>query len=253
MPNDTRIITLEGALNFRDIGGYVGKDGRKLRRGRVFRSAELSGLTDGDLATLQPLGIRAVFDLRSNEERTTRPARSWGETSYRLLFHDYSRSGANLGAMIRDVAERPDQLYQRMIDLYATLPWEQAQPFAMALRAIAAGEVPLVFHCAAGKDRTGALAALLLTILGVDRQTIFADYLLTQHFFEANRRRFLAYGRREGVDDSVWDPVLRVEEAYLAEMFAALDASEGGIDGYFAGIGLTEADCEAIRGHLLEG
>ena len=81
MPNDTRIITLEGALNFRDIGGYVGKDGRKLRRGRVFRSAELSGLTDGDLAVIAyedgTIGVRRLYQemlrIRLESARKTSP------------------------------------------------------------------------------------------------------------------------------------------------------------------------------------
>lgn len=256
MQDHTRIIDLEGVLNFRDLGGYKAADGRLVRKGQIFRSAELSGLTDADLAAVEALGIKAVFDLRSNEERAARPSRpwgdAWGEASYRLLSHDYSHSGANLGAMIRDLADAPDRLYQRMVTLYTSLPWEQAQPFGMALREIAGGHLPLLFHCAAGKDRTGALAALLLTILGVDRETILDDYLLTQHFFERNRKRFLRYGSREGVDDAVWDPVLRVEESYLAAMFTALDAHAGGVNAYFDEIGVNEAAREAIRGHLLE-
>ena len=73
MQDHTRIIDLEGVLNFRDLGGYKAADGRLVRKGQIFRSAELSGLTDADLAAVEALGIKAVFDLRSNEERAARP------------------------------------------------------------------------------------------------------------------------------------------------------------------------------------
>jgi protein-tyrosine phosphatase len=117
---------------------------------------------------------------------------------------------------------------------------------------VAAGELPLLFHCAAGKDRTGAVAALLLDLLGVPRDIIFADFILTDRVLKHNRERFLSYGRKNNVDDSVWEPMLRADPVYLAAMFEEIDNVEGATISYLERLGITSDAVTAIRGHLLE-
>lgn len=248
----TRDILFEGAANFRDLGGYRTIDGRTVRWQRLFRSADLSGLSEADLDLLDGMGLSMIFDLRSASERSARPSKHREGSAIRRLHRDYEHSGADLRAIMSDPAVNMATLHGLMVALYRRLPEEQADSFRHVFQALAAGDTPLVFHCAAGKDRTGALAALILELLGVPRDTIMADFILTNRSFAHNRDRFLRYGRREGIDDDVWDPMLRADPGYLVTMFEILDARVGGVNGYFQWLGLGEADIAAIRAHLLE-
>lgn len=141
---------------------------------------------------------------------------------------------------------------ETMLALYRALPFDQAESFSRLLRLIAAGELPLLFNCAAGKDRTGVFAALLLDLLGVSRDVIVADYLLSNAYFDGARQRFLTSYGRDDIDPDVWEPLLRVEGEYLDACFAEIELRHGGTKGYLAWLGLSRADIAAIRSHLLE-
>lgn len=247
-----RDILFKGAHNFRDLGGYRTRDGRTVRWGRLFRSAELSALTHADLDLLEGMNLSVIYDLRSGKERSGRPSKRRDESAIRRVHRDYDHSGADLRSIMNDPAVNIAKLHGMMIALYRRLPEEQADSFRDVFRILAAGDTPLLFHCAAGKDRTGALAALILELLGVPRDMIMADFTLTDRTFGHNRERFLRYGRREGIDDSVWEPLLRADPSYLVTMFEMIDVREGGVAGYFRWLGLTDADIIAIRKHLLE-
>lgn len=235
----------------RDLGGIPVRGGLRVRRGLVFRSGELTRLSDGDIARLVALGVGLVFDLRSPHERAQRPSRRWPKEPER--WHaETGDSGADLPRLLAQMVAGPGGMRGSMIDVYRALPYEQADVFAAIFLAIAKRRMPLLLHCAAGKDRTGAFVALLLQMLGAHAQAVEQDYLASNIHFEKAQRRFLARIDRPEISASTWDPLLRVDPDYLAAMNDAIASRSGGLDAYLARIGIGPTEQAAIRSNMLE-
>jgi protein-tyrosine phosphatase len=180
-----RRLELDGPVNFRDLGGYATADGRRVRWGRVYRSDSLETLTPADLARLDELGIRLVCDLRRDEERAAAPSRVVGHGELRI---EHLPIGG-IAAETRDMAGRmlrgeiPEVSAATMAGVYLTILDLHPDSFgAVVSHAGDAASLPMVVHCTAGKDRTGVASALLLAALGVDDETIAADYELSNEF-----------------------------------------------------------------------
>ena len=175
-----RILNLEGGCNFRDLGGYRTRDGREIRRGRVFRTGVLSYFTLNDEQRLKELGVRAICDLRRSDERAHEPTR-WPDTSTQHLSWDDGRTPPTIRSIAAERAHpyTAAGMQAAMIDLYRALPAWMTPRLRGIFERIARGDVPVLVHCAAGKDRTGIAIALLLAVLDVPQETIIEDYLLT--------------------------------------------------------------------------
>jgi protein-tyrosine phosphatase len=251
-----RLVPLEGGFNFRDLGGYATVDGRSVRRGRLYRSGSLSGLTEADCAQVAGLGLRTVCDLRTNSEREREPNLWVTAMPIAHWTRDYDMS---FGELRRVMAERPDaaQARQAMVNLYRELPFEQAPAYSELFRRIAAGEVPMVFHCSAGKDRAGTAAALILSALGVPRETVVADYLLSDQFarprLEMRQREALKDNPAAALSADTLRVVLGAEESFLAAAFSAIEARHGSLEAYLAHeLGVDAPMLQQIQDLLLE-
>lgn len=246
-----RDIQFEAVRNFRDLGGIAVDGGLRVRHGTVYRSGELAKITDSDVAGLVALDIGHVFDLRSLHEREKRPSRHWTREPRR--WHGKTLdSGADLQGVLPEMLSAPGGLRGSMIDVYRRLPYEQANSFATIFRAIADNCLPLLLHCAAGKDRTGAFVALLLQILGASPAAVMEDYLASNRYFEEAQRYFLARINQLDVPATTWHPLLRAEREYLVAMQDAIDKQSGGLDGYLRKIGIGPDERAAIRLNMLE-
>ena len=189
-----RHLPLEGCLNLRDLGGYLTSEEREVRWGCLYRSGELCTLTDADIEEVSRMGIEVVVDLRNEWERAARPDRlpPGVELIERMSPAALDRLDPTLEELIAagDIPVKDDEYITGVyIDLLDRLVPEIRLILEMAVHAT---ERPMLFHCAAGKDRTGIVAAVLLGVLGVPDETIIEDYELTTTHYGAHRMDTLA-------------------------------------------------------------
>ena len=249
-------VQLEGACNFRDVGGILTNDGRRVRMGKVFRSNRLSQLTERDKAILGTLGIVAVYDLRGRGERQQDPT-TWAPPG--LTTHVF-RSGhkRRLIDMAVDYPPTRDGSLALMRDFYRGMPEIMGHIFAKLVRRIAAGGVPCVVHCSAGKDRTGAAVAILLVALGVPRAAIVADYVQTASIpglEEDMARALIRVGDEDRLsrypDDAIAATMAAPAE-YIEHLLDGIQDRSGSSQAYLEGFGIDEEVAERLRLELLE-
>ncbi|WP_430334734.1 tyrosine-protein phosphatase [Rhodococcus sp. ACT016] len=235
--------------NFRDVagsegGGYEGLASRHLKRGVIYRSNALSSASDEDLATLSSLNITHIYDLRGPTEIANPLV---GGPDKLPAGADYKNFPIEFGDLVTlaQTIQSPEQGQQFMVDANRSFVSDATKRagFKQLLTEIANSDGPVVFHCSAGKDRTGWIAALLLTIAGVPEQTVFDDYLLSNEYLADTNAATLAQ-IRGALGDQValnLEPVLNVDKSYLQAAFDQMRADYGGPIAYLAdGIGLEQ-------------
>ncbi|HZJ27379.1 MAG TPA: tyrosine-protein phosphatase [Acidimicrobiia bacterium] len=244
-------VPLDGPVNFRDVGGYPGADGRTVRSGRVFRSDSLSTMSDADVRhVVDELGLRTVVDLRAGHEVDQFPHGSLASTGVKFLHLPI------LDETRRDRTERepgsPDPETFSTDRLYSLMLERFADRIAGVLGVVADGAThPVVFHCAAGKDRTGIVAALVLAILGVDDDTIANDYSRSADVMALMvERHRVAADERGGVAE-VAHQKYPVEASVMLAMLAGLRAAHGTIAGYAVDAGLEPGAIDRLRAEML--
>jgi len=255
-----RHVVLDGAHNFRDLGGYATEDGHKVRWGLFYRSDDLSELTDADLAKLHELGIKLVCDFRSAEEKAEEPDRLPAEgppAMFELPILDDSFSPAAFREKITSGQLGDTDLRQMMIEGNRLFATRYAPRYAaMFERMTQPGQLPALVHCTAGKDRTGFAAAVVLRTLGVPEETVYEDFLLTNHYTAAQIDRMLWIIRLVSLfrtDPEQVRPVLGVERAYLEAAFDEIEKQHGDFESYRrAALGLDDAEAAAFRQLALE-
>lgn len=237
---------LQGASNFRDVGGYRNADGRRVRRGQVFRSDHLAGLTDADVARLQALGVRHSLDFRGEAECNATPYAIAGVERVALTIEPTVI--ARMQALTaQGVVPSTEETVDLMRETYRDFVNRNADTYGRFLKHLLAQPTPQVFHCTAGKDRTGFAAALLLSALGVDRATIEHDYLLTNQLYRRDAR--LEGRGHPHVMKVLW----QVQPEFLQAAFEAVDAQHGGMTDYLHGaIGLSPQELAELQRMLLE-
>ena len=236
-------LGLNGLPNARDLGGHRTCDGAVVRRGVLFRAEAPTRATDADLAALRRLGMVRVIDLRGASEIEAFGIVTWGAPRVNLPVGDTGRGIlARLAQAASTHCADAAVARQLMIDSYRhfVASRQELERFAAAARLIAdPGGLPAMFHCTAGKDRTGWLAAIILTALGVREQAVIADYLTTNACFTTGRgaagRAKLLASLSEFVDDiDVIMPVLNADPAYLSAAFDEARRRYGTFDAFLS-------------------
>jgi protein-tyrosine phosphatase len=251
-----RRVPLEGAHNFRDLGGYRGLEG-SVRWGRLYRSDHLGELTDGDLEAIDGLGVRLVVDYRGPHEHEAMPSRIVVDGPIRRhdrAIGDGTVEGVSLWDAILDGSLRGfDE--DDLAEFYLRTLRTSADVFGEVLTMLAEPEhLPAVFHCTAGKDRTGLTAALLLSTLGVDDAQILDDYELSNRFRSAVRlgeiRPLLA---ERGIDIEGYLPLFTAPRRAMAAALAGIERTYGSVEAYLTGTaGVAPATLDALRADLLD-
>jgi protein tyrosine/serine phosphatase len=236
-------LALEGSANFRDLGGWPVAGGGRLRRGWLFRSDALHRLTPADLARLRALGVATVVDLRSGHEVAAEgrgPLADPPARYHHLPFFDGERRGA-AAAPHADLAE----IYFQMLRF-------AAKPIARALEVLAASEAPAVFHCAAGKDRTGVLAAVLLSSLGVADADVAEDYARTQAAMERVSARLRESDAYAYVFTELPPETLHARPETMQALLARARAEWGSLRAYARFAGAADATLDALAARMVE-
>lgn len=267
MDLERRHVRLNGSSNLRDIGGYPAAGGMRVKWGKVFRSGSLWGLTGSDWQWMDEQAICVVCDLRSDAERQIAPTVWRGKVPPRQVDRIYD--GAILFA--RRSGGRDAGIGALEGKLYVQFARLLAKSFGGLFQALQSGEAPAIVHCTAGQDRTGLAVALLLGVLGVDRETIHVDYLLSTQLrrpeFELDRSGLAELAEHNVVaafytdllarhGPAVFDPRPLVDTEGRPLVDIALDAIErewGSVEQYLdRELGMGPLQLANIRRHLLE-
>ena len=257
-------IPLSSLLNLRDLGGYRTTGGGRVRTGVLFRATDTSRLDDGEVPAVEGLGLKTVVDLRTDLERGAAPDRALPgvrEVVIDVLADSKDSAPAKLPALLSNPAAAGDLLgngkavamFEAGYREFITLPSAQAG-FGEFLTLIGSGQdVPLLFHCTTGKDRTGWAAASLLTLLGVSRDDVYHDYLLTNEQLVPQLRPRLKPFADAGGDVTLLEPVIGVRTEYLDAAFDQMTTTFGSFEDYLSnGLGVDAGTQQTLRDRLVE-
>jgi len=259
-----RHVPLAGQPNFRDLGGYSASDERTVKWGVVYRSGELSQLTDDDVGKLGGLGIKTVVDLRSPQEVS---ARGEGRLPPGVRAEPMPIASSDIFTRLipmflkGDFSQMPPDLLDKV---NRVLVRDFTEQYAGLLRALSdSGNRPLVFHCTQGKDRAGFGAAMVLTALGVPWETVVEDYLLSNHYRKEENHKMLGMIRSfaanhggpeaEEIALSRVEGLLYVKEQSLGAAHAEIIKRYGNTESFLIeGLGCSSESLEQLRDDLLE-
>jgi protein-tyrosine phosphatase len=238
-----RTIELEGCLNFRDLGGYRTADGRGVCWRQVFRSDALHHLTRQDVAHLrEEIGLGTVIDLRSSAELRSEgrgPLAHEAVAFHHLpLFDGQTVNTAAAGDMT-------------LTDRYFLLAEFAKEPIARVITTLASSAAPAVYHCAAGKDRTGVVSALLLGLLGVPEPIIVADYAATKDNLDAIVERLMSTEGYHEMLSALPPDTLHAEPETMAAFLTRLRETYGSTESYARSAGVPDEAIDGLRARLL--
>jgi protein-tyrosine phosphatase len=250
----SELPAIDGVVNFRDLGGLQTRDGRRMRARMLFRSGAMHALTNSGVASLSALGVTAVYDLRSDSERLMRPPRLPSNGSIAHLYHPHDRQTGDLFAALRASGHDARDAQDLMVRIYRKLPFDLVQPYRKLFRRVVDGPLPIIFNCAAGKDRTGVAAALLLHALDVPFEIVLNDYLRSDTAYDAIRQSVSGPGAlMSELNPSILEPILRTSRLYLLAAFEEIEARNGSIDLYLSQeLDIGDVDLKRMRARLLE-
>lgn len=242
-----RQIKLEGGSNFRDLGGYPTMEGKTVKWGNIFRSADVSKLTDNDLKTLSDLHLATVCDLRGPDELKTSPDRLPTGIQYINLPAGSENTKVNMNyatinrdSMMLSFYTRTDHLkakYKPVFDQLLLLPTNKS----------------LMFHCTAGKDRTGMGAALILSALGVSRDYVISDYAATNVYWKDTREKMIQGMIKTGMAEATIKSMLAANPKYIETFLNTIDTYYGSMKQFLeTEMELTPEKIAQLKKHYLQ-
>ncbi len=244
---NVRRIPFNGAVNFRDLGGYPAADGRKTRWRQIYRSDSLAELDANDLAHLQALGLRSLCDFRLPGEAGKKPNRL--PPGHAIRQHAIGFIPEGTLAMLEAVGEGrlgAAEIEAEVLRHYGKFIHDHQGEYRHFFDLLLEDDnLPLLVHCTSGKDRTGIAAALVLLALGVPRDVVVRDYTLTNDY-----RRDIAHLFRGAVDPAALQVLTSAHPRYIGRALDELDAGYGGIAGWFDTVGLGQGALADLRARL---
>jgi protein-tyrosine phosphatase len=261
-----RVIDLKGTSNTRDIGGYQTSDLRTLRQGQIIRSENLSRLTAGDFQKLEEIGVKTVIDLRTEREHEKAPTVWLGDNPPQFHHFPIGDSNNDWFNAQRKMMQRnrftEKQALKHMVEGYRMIAAEGTPSYQKLMDVVLdQSNWPILIHCNAGKDRAGIATTLILEALGVDRETIMEEFLLTNEIarvkekaaFLAKDSRKSSNGRRSGrtPSASAWFPIVGVQAEMLEAFYASVEAEYGSMDAFLTVLGVDQDARKALTASLI--
>ncbi|CAA0109363.1 Tyrosine-protein phosphatase [Halioglobus japonicus] len=255
-----RLLNFEGIANFRDLGGYPTIDGRQVKWGVLYRAGTLAESSRADLRSLEKLNIDTLIDFRSASEKEAEPNHLPDPTTFKVVEIPTLDDGNE--AMVEEIMERiersdfdgfdPNQLMLEGNRQFASTFTPQFREFIQTV--LQANGAPVLWHCSAGKDRTGFASAILLRILGVPQEVVLQDYMASkQNALDARSSQLMLLRLFKG--DEAADKLsvmLGVEEDWLKAAFEQIDDTWGSFNNYVhRGLKLSNADIAHLKATLL--
>jgi protein-tyrosine phosphatase len=258
-----RHLPLQGTPNFRDLGGYETTDGRFVKWGLLYRSGVLSNLTASDFAYLRPLHVKVVCDFRTADENKIAPE-IWipdGHVDHVSLPIGTSGNKDTTSSMEALLKTNPsgEQLKAWLVHVYGGFAFTNAPEYAAVFRQLEEDHLPLLYHCTAGKDRTGVFSALLLLTLGVPEKAVLEDYALTNQYLlhgmsaEDSKKMLASNPGLSRLTPEQRSALMAADPDYLRSTLRQIEAKYGSFDNYRrTALGVSDADVERLKARLLE-
>jgi len=260
--NDTVVITnrnisFKKVVNFRDIGGLTTTEGKTVKWGKIFRSDNLSTLKNKEFKKFNALNIQTVYDLRTPSEIAPKKDNLPGNVNY-IPFAIINDNGDLLSKMKSKVINgevSEEQSRKMMLDLYRTSVTDNVL-LKELIHNIVNSDGPVLYHCSAGKDRTGVVTAILLSILKVDRETIINEYLLSNFYRNQKVKSMLGKAKlativKPHLQTKVIENFMSVDRDYINAVFEVIDSQYGGTDSFIANqLGIRDKERSRIISKL---
>jgi protein-tyrosine phosphatase len=259
-PQHPNRLELAGARNLRDLGGYSTIDGRKIKKGMLYRSDHPKRVRKRHVEAVVALGVKTVYDLRSEKELERDPPRLPEVTTLEVvhlpvdceLIDPYAVARRILGGEVEE-----GDFQELMLECYRNYALNYTSEWSSLLQDMAkSGGLPGLIHCTYGRDRTGVSVAIVLRSLGVPEETVLEDYLLSNTFWESEASRLSCFASCASffrTPRSEVQALMEVRPEYLEAAFAAIEEKYGSFEGYLQeGLGIDDATLERLRSALLE-
>lgn len=239
-------LTIQGDRNFRDLGGIIGENGKKISHNKLFRSGRLARITDADIDTIQNIGIKRIIDLRTSMERQQTSDREIeGVTNLHIPLLE-----GDIGAFMGRIMSKELDAKEFMLEFYGTIDSLKIASWSRIFDLLEKEE-PTLWHCSSGKDRTGMTTTLILASLGVDEKTIIKEFMMSNYYLEETHNRTLANFEKSNGQEikDLISPLMILEEIYITTYLTSIKKEYGSIDNFLKVLGV---DFEKIKANYLE-